>query len=250
MLFTMNSKKLLHISFVDDSIVAPKGSTPVAFDDSLVSRAVGDYFDDLIIESFSVYDAGKTVFPDVNDYAGVVIGGSAHFVREADQLIWMEDVIVFIQNAAEMNVPLLGICFGHQLIAHALGGIVGPFYNGRRDFGIVTMGLEKYADQHLLFQDVPAQFDALASHGDYVHELPHGAHVLAKSESCGIEAAEFAPAIYGVQFHPEYTPEIMLDLAKERIVDEASMDRFSAGLSDAPDATRVLKNFVKYVVDR
>ncbi len=244
----MNSKKLLHISFADDSIIVPKDSRPVPFDHSLVSRAIGGYFDDLIIESFPVYDAGKTVFPDARDYAGVVIGGSAHFVREADQLVWMDDIVTFIRKTVEAKIPLLGICFGHQLIAHALGGIVGSFSDDRRDFGVIQMDRTKYAEKHMLFEGVPEVFDALASHGDIIRKLPVGAQVLVSSAGCDVEAVEFKPTVHGVQFHPEYTPEIMLNLAKERIVDAASRDRFAAGLSSAPYATQVLRNFVKHAV--
>jgi len=244
----MNPKKLLHISFVDDYLAKTEVREASVFDDSLVARAVGDYFDDLVIESFRVYDLEPIIFPDVQDYDGVVIGGSGHFIREADELMWMNDMALFIQQAKEAGVPLLGICFGHQLIAHVLGGVVGPFADDRRDFGVVRMQKLQPADNHILFQDVPDVFDALASHGDYIHELPVGARVLARSESCHIEAAEFGYMTYGVQFHPEYTPSVMLDLARARIVDEASRNRFAAGLSNAPHATQVLRNFIKHAV--
>ena len=244
----MNSKKLLHISFVDDSLLKAETREAFVFDDSLVDRAVGDCFEDLSIESFRVYDLEPVIFPDVHGYAGIVIGGSGHFVREADQLPWMNDMATFIGKAVEAGIPLLGICFGHQLITHVLGGVVGPFADERRDFGIVQMRKLEHADKHILFQNVPEVFDALASHGDCVHELPVGARILARSQGCSIEAAEFGHRTYGVQFHPEYTPQIMLDLARERIVDEASRDRFAAGLSNAPHATQVLRNFVKHAV--
>lgn len=244
----MNSKKLLHISFVDDSLVASEAGETAVFDDSLVLQAVGGYFDDLTIESFRVYDLEPVIFPDVRDYAGIVIGGSGHFVREADQLLWMNDIAEFIQRAKEAGIPLLGICFGHQLIAHVLGGVIKPFAEGRRDFGVVRMQKLNGADTHILFQNIPDVFDALASHGDYIHELPAGARALARSEGCHIEAAEFGHMTYGVQFHPEYTPEIMLDLARQRIVDEVSRNRFAAGLSYAPHATQVLRNFIQHAI--
>lgn len=244
----MNSKKLLHISFVDDSLFKAEAGEVFVFDDSLVAQAVGDYFDGLSIESFRVYDLEPIIFPDVHDYAGIIIGGSAHFVRETDQLMWMHAMASFIKEAIGAGIPLLGICFGHQLVTHVLGGMVGAFADERRDFGLVQMQKLEDAHDHILFQNVPEVFDALASHGDYVHELPVGARILARSQGCSIEAVEFGHKTYGVQFHPEYTPKIMLDLARERIVDEASRNRFAAGLSHAPHATQVLRNFVKHAV--
>ncbi len=245
----MNSKKLLHISFVDDSLVKAETKEAITLDDSLIIQAAGGYSDNLVIESFRVYDLETVIFPDVQDYTGIIIGGSGHFIRETHQLLWMNAIEIFIQRAIEADIPLLGICFGHQLIAHVLGGVVGPFADDRRDFGVVQMQKLKHADGHVLFQNVPDVFDALASHGDYIHTLPVGARILARSESCHIEAVEFGYMTYGVQFHPEYTPEIMLDLAKERIMDKAARDRFAAGLSNAPYATQVLRNFVKHAVE-
>ncbi len=244
----MNSKKLLHISFVDDSLLKAETRENSAFDDSLVAQAVGGYFDNLFIESFRVYDLELVIFPDVHNYAGIIIGGSGHFVRETEQLLWMHGMESFIREAIEADIPLLGICFGHQLITHVLGGVVGAFADERRDFGLVQMQRLEDAHDHILFRDVPEVFDALASHGDYVHELPVGARILARSQGCSIEAVEFGHMAYGVQFHPEYTPKIMLDLGRQRIVDEASRDRFAAGLSSAPHATQVLRNFVKHAV--
>jgi GMP synthase (glutamine-hydrolysing) len=102
------------------------------------------------------------------------------------------------------GVPVLGICYGMQLIAHHLGGKVAPA--SRREYGPATLTVE---DPARLFQDLPAELPVWMSHGDHVLELPPGFRGLASSANSPVAAfSDAAGAVVGIQFHPEvvHTP--------------------------------------------
>ena len=99
------------------------------------------------------------------------------------------------------GIPVLGICLSHQLIAHVLGGRVGP--SRFPEFGEV---LVEVTSDSALFDGVPKRFWAWESHNDEVLEPPREAAVTASSESCRVQALEVpGRLIFGVQFHPEVT---------------------------------------------
>lgn len=97
------------------------------------------------------------------------------------------------------DVPLLGICYGHQLIAHVLGGEVAK--GGSAEYGLGRIYVDK---EDLLFKGIPGEFRAWASHFDEVKKLPEGFEALAHSSTCAVEAMKHKErSIFGTQFHPE-----------------------------------------------
>ncbi len=104
----------------------------------------------------------------------------------------------------ELGIPILGICYGLQLLAHSLGGKVSP--GTRREYGPAEA---EVVEEDVLFAGFPARFDCWMSHGDRVEELPPGFKVLARTDSSPVAAmGDTTRAFYGVQFHPEvvHTP--------------------------------------------
>ncbi len=96
-----------------------------------------------------------------------------------------------------LGVPLLGICYGCQLMAHMLGGKVA---SGPREYGKQTLCFE----QGKLFEGVPSGSVCWMSHTDYIKELPSGFVASAKTQTCPVAAMEnVEKRLYGVQFHPE-----------------------------------------------
>ena len=99
----------------------------------------------------------------------------------------------------KLDIPLLGICFGHQLIAHALGGKVEKGKSA--EYGIAKIAID---EPDVLFKGVPHEINAWVSHFDEVKKMPDGFVSLAHSATCAHEAMRHkTKKIFGVQFHPE-----------------------------------------------
>jgi len=110
-----------------------------------------------------------------------------------------EDDLGLSKEILNVNIPILGICWGHQFIAHSLGGKVKYGDKGEYGYGEVIVD-----DEDVILKGMPKKFQAWVSHRDEVVELPPGFVRLAHSQTCGIEAMRHEKRrIFGVQFHPE-----------------------------------------------
>jgi len=183
--------------------------------------------------------------PDVRAYAGVLITGSGAMVTERHH--WSERCAGWLRDAAEAGHPLFGICYGHQLIAHALGGEVG--YNPRgREMGTVSVATLPGAAGDPLFDGLGGDFAAHATHLQTVVAPPPRATVLARSGLDDCQAFRWGDAAWGVQFHPEFSAGIMRGYIKARseaLASEGSCHRTLIGeVRPAPLARRVLRRFI------
>jgi len=116
--------------------------------------------------------------------------------------VYEKNAPAFNKNILSINVPKLGICYGHHLIAQSLGGEVSP--GEVKEYGISNLQIKK-SDSPLL-KNIPQNSLAWMSHGDNVSKLPAGFSAIACTSDCefaGVENAE--KKIYGIQFHPEVT---------------------------------------------
>ena len=114
--------------------------------------------------------------PDPHGFAGVLVTGSAAFVT--DHADWSERSAARLRQTVHAGLPVFGICYGHQLLAHALGGEVD--YNpAGRESGTIVLDLEPPAAEDPLFAGLPARFPAHATHLQTVLRAPAGATVLA-----------------------------------------------------------------------
>ncbi len=144
--------------------------------------------------------------PEPALFRGVVVTGSGAMV--SDRLDWSEATAAWLRTAVDAGVPVLGVCYGHQLLAHALGGRVDDHPDGR-EVGTVEIETLPAAAEDPLFAKAPARFRAHATHSQSVLELPPGAVVLARSAHDPYQAVRFARTAWGVQFHPEFSAGIM-----------------------------------------
>ncbi|PSD15605.1 glutamine amidotransferase, partial [Stenotrophomonas maltophilia] len=133
--------------------------------------------------------------PDPHAFAGVLVTGSAAFVT--DHAEWSERSAAWLRQTAHDDLPVFGICYGHQLLAHALGGEVA--YNpAGRESGTIELELQPQAAQDPLFQGLPQHFAAHATHLQTVLRAPDGAEVLARSPLDGCHDSAGGRQAWGV----------------------------------------------------
>ncbi|EMU3394481.1 glutamine-hydrolyzing GMP synthase, partial [Neisseria gonorrhoeae] len=127
---------------------------------------------------------------------GIILSGGPNSVYESD---YQADTGIF-----DLGIPVLGICYGMQFMAHHLGGEVQP--GNQREFGYAQV---KTIDSGLtrgIQDDAPNTLDVWMSHGDKVSKLPDGFAVIGDTPSCPIAMMENTEKqFYGIQFHPEVT---------------------------------------------
>ncbi|MGY4514693.1 glutamine amidotransferase [Lysobacter sp. HA18] len=189
--------------------------------------------------------------PARDDFAAVVITGSGAMVTE--RLDWSERTAAWLGDAAQAGLPLFGICYGHQLIAHALGGEVGWHPEGR-EMGTVEIERLPPSNDDPLFARVPHHFAAQATHLQSVLKLPEGATLLAKSDHDPVHAYRWRDSVWGVQFHPEFSTTHMRGYVRARRDalhgEGLCAESTERGVSATPHARRVLQRFVKFAFDR
>ncbi|MFM6985106.1 MAG: glutamine amidotransferase [Hydrogenophaga sp.] len=194
-----------------------------------------------------VHDAVHAGVPPVtDDLAGVVITGSHAMVSEREP--WSEALVPWLRAAVRQRTPVLGICYGHQLLAHALGGEVDHHPEGV-EIGTVTVALQPHAASDPLLGGLPATFPAQAVHWQSVRRLPPGALLLAGSAHEPHHAFRVGDRAWGVQFHPEFSDAALrayLDGLGDRLAREGrDAAGIAARLQPTPDAASVLPRFAR-----
>ena len=154
----------------------------------------------LLPEQLRVIDvaAGESL-PPPRDVAGAMITGSAAMVTE--RAPWSERTAGWIRDAMDMALPLFGVCYGHQLMAHALGGRV-DYLPGGREIGTQPIELLDHAVHDPLTAPLPATFRAHTTHEQSVLEPPPQSVVLARSARDPHQLLRHGPCAVSTQFHP------------------------------------------------
>lgn len=149
-------------------------------------------------------DEGEAI-PDLEPYDLLVVMGGPMDVWETDLYPWLVPEIAAIRTwVSELKRPYLGICFGHQLLAVALGGKVG--LGKVPEVGMTDVHLTEAGQADPLLAGFPATVETFQWHGAEVQALPEGAVVLAGNGVCAVQAMRVRPHAYGFQYHVEITP--------------------------------------------
>lgn len=151
--------------------------------------------------------------PELETIAGVLVTGSAAMVSSRED--WSEYTAAWLRTAVTASIPILGVCYGHQLLAHALGGLVGPNPKGRQ-IGTTEAQLTDSGRADRLLGHLPDRFAAQTTHVESVLELPPDAVRLATSPLDDNFAIRFAQHAWGVQFHPEFSAPVMAEYIRHR----------------------------------
>ncbi len=206
--------------------------------DTMVRRAAADHWSG----SFSTIEAPLDELPPPATLAGVIVTGSPASVTDASP--WMRRAGEWLREAVLGGTPVLGICFGHQLLAQALGGRVEANPRGR-EIGSVRATL---LGPDPLFEASAQPFLVNMTHVDSVVEVPAGARVLVQTELEPNAAIRFASRTWGVQFHPEFDGAILSAYLSSRQAElEAEGIDVRATLRsvrDAPVCRAVLHRFL------
>ncbi|MBI2929350.1 MAG: type 1 glutamine amidotransferase [Verrucomicrobia bacterium] len=192
----------------------------------------------------------EVVRPARGGVQGVILSGAPRDAWSDDPL--NEKLCDVILVCRDFGVPFLGVCYGHQLLARALGGVVAPHPDGL-ELGNITVQLTAAGTRSPLFSGLPAEFEVLSSHADAVLELPPNCELLATGLHTHIQAFQRDGLLFGVQFHPETDPDVLRfiwSVRRDRWRDKVNFDLDHAldTLRPAPLAAKVLQNFVNRVV--
>jgi len=182
--------------------------------------------------------------PDYGDLAGVVLTGSHAMVT--DRHPWSERTAEWLVGLLDRAIPVLGICYGHQLLAHGLGSAVVDNPRGE-EVGTLPVYLTSQGKKDPLFSGLPNPFLAQISHTQSVLELPRDAVLLAYSEQEPHHAFRVGRCAWGVQFHPEFDPGIQLAYIRynSQKLRAAGLDpdRLAQEVRPTPEAAALLRRF-------
>ncbi|MGX0876060.1 GMP synthase-like glutamine amidotransferase [Roseovarius sp. MBR-154] len=201
--------------------------------DTMMARMLdGNDFD------FVTYSVVDEEFPDgPQDADGWLVTGSKHGAYEDHA--WIAPLEDLIRAIHAEGLPMVGICFGHQIIAQALGGTVVKHPDGWR------VGPTQYE-----IEGTPLTLNAW--HQDQVIAVPEGAEVVGRAEGCDIAALRYGDRIFTVQPHPEFNATMMDRLIEHRavgVVPDPLRDHARRGLTTPTDnaamATRIADVFRK-----
>ena len=171
--------------------------------DKILVLDFGGQYNQLIarrVRSLSVYSEIKSYdrisLEEIKSsgYKGIIFTGGPNSVYNPDSPHYSKDIL-------ELGIPILGICYGHQLMAYMAGGIIVSAENNS-EYGKTLL----YVKESKLLNGIKKESICWMSHTDYVKVLPEGFVVTAYTNSCSCAAMENVNKnLYGVQFHPEVT---------------------------------------------
>lgn len=203
---------LLYASFYGGVAVKPLLIIKTGTTFSSIRREHGD-LDDFIINQLEI-PADEIIvapvfenkwLPGLDAISGVIITGSHSMVTDREE--WSEYLAEWLRNIPCGSLPVLGICYGHQLLAHAFGGEIGYHPQGI-EIGTVEIEVTEAGQQDPLLSALPNSFLGHVTHAQTVIRLPDQAKRLAGNNFEQHHAFVIGGNMWGVQFHPEFTAAI------------------------------------------
>ncbi len=196
----------------------------VQHEDDCPPAWVGDW----LIEAGCTLDvrrpyAGDDLPETLEDHDALLVLGGAMGANDDATHPWLPPTKALVRAAAERDVPTLGICLGHQVVAVALGGESAPNPRGQQ-LGLVPLGWTDAAGQDELTRGLVGTGYGVHWNLDIVVQPPDGTVVLARTPGGELQVARFAPTMWGVQLHPEVDERILESWAED------DRDRYDEGV--------------------
>ncbi len=144
-------------------------------------------------------EGGQAVPSDLDNVAGVIALGGPQSANDSDP--WIRDEQKFLRKAHDAGLPIVGICFGSQTLAKALGGTVEAMK--QPEVGFEEVHLTVPAQTETITAGIPWTHRPFSVHGEMVGDLPEGAMLLGGSAACKVQAYRVGQRTLGFQFHFE-----------------------------------------------
>jgi GMP synthase (glutamine-hydrolysing) len=158
-------------------------------------------------------DEGDHVPPDLDDVDGIISCGGPQSAYD-DAIAWLEPQIELMRQAHELQLPIVGLCLGSQILGRALGGTVEK-HAGGIEFGWHEVKLTPVGREDAIHTGIAWSSTQMHHHRDHVSQLPPGARLLSSSAKCKVQAWVVGLRSYGFQYHPEVTIETIERWARE-----------------------------------
>lgn len=225
--------------------------------DSVLSRfqpEFGDYpdmFETLLRKggddlTFVTYDVQEMPYPEnLGECNGYLITGSKKSVYDDEP--WIHRLAAFVRELHAAKKKTVGICFGHQMVAYALDGEVGPAASG---WGVGVHRSEIYGDEPWMRPKLD-HFNLLVSHKDQVSALPSGSNLLAGSEFCPFGMFTIGDHILTFQGHPEFLKGYSRSLMqyREETLGEETFNKGMASLENETHEAVIAQWIVNFIAD-
>lgn len=234
----------MHIAILQcDDVAQPLRDIHGNYPDMFITLLQG--LDDEL--TFDVWRCHEGEIPTSTDGVDAwLITGSRYGVNDGEP--WIEQLSGFIRRLHQERRRIVGVCFGHQLLAHALGGAVRAHPQG---WG-VGVSVNQVKEQEPWMQPWKPELNTLVSHQDQVHQLPPQSQVLASSDFCPFYMIQIGDNALGIQGHPEFTKAYSADLMAKRRgrISDDVLDKGMKSLESPVDDTLVARWMLAFMAER
>lgn len=229
----MKKVAIIQMGLPPDSIRTNQGEPAQWF-----AQALNIPIDQLLVRNPAANDS----LPDASEFDVAIITGSWSMVT--DKLDWSEYTARWLRQIITTNSnQLLGVCYGHQIMAYAMGGVVDYNPNGREQ-GTFTIELNQAGRSDNLLGRMPASFKAHLSHAQSVTQVPAMAQVLASNQHDANQIIRYSDNALSFQFHPEFTLPILKACIAARSPDAQGVFSKPADLVETPAVAQLMRDFV------
>ena len=171
-------------------------------------------------------DEGEKI-PDLTNYDALISMGGPMDVWQEKEFPWISDEKAAIEEAVQQRkIPFLGVCLGHQMLAVALGGEVGPATEP--EVGMLDVEIVADVGRHSFTTNLPHRFKTLQWHSAEVQRMPEGAVALMSSPKCAVQAMAVGANALSIQFHVETGPHTVDEWNEVPAYKEALANTFGA----------------------